>query len=773
MNEAEKAYQAAQKEIARVAAEGDGRLSLGGVSFRALERLPPDVATLTDLQVLNLNHTKVIDLAPLVALPGLRELELHNTPVRDVSPLATLTDLKHLVCNVTRIDDISPLVSLRHLTSLSLNNTRISDLRPLASLNDLQHLLLNRTRVSDLAPLESLTSLRMIWLDGTRIVDLAPLSKLVNLHTLRIRKTKISELSPLSDLRELKTLYLSHTKASDLRPLVELRKLGTIAKGVPGPTGLWFSSTPATERDARLAELSQIENAGERARETLAYLQTLPPWPEPYTPKATPDGSPPQPIGTMPVPPEQDPALPLVWSEQGFTFAARSVASDPVTEAALAELRDLLEELRRKGNRHDDLYRLAGTLLERSAGAVADLNMVALHLSYQRLRRLHANREAREEPFDAETVTTLEAVLNTVPAVTLADEGVRTLIERQEADRAERLSAAEAEAAMRMLEAVEKSEAVFAPVVQETAGEARKPGYDDRLSGTVRSLPRNAVIAPLAFIASSAAAGAIGGPVGNYVYDKSPEIRAYAATMGDEAYGWAQNVLTTFRAKYESTGAPPASAPRPVPTMIETGVASPIAQGQAMMRTATAATSAGPSAGAGAKASQSAKVSAASAMTAGTNHIVTRSTIACIGSLPPCAASTIAAMRASVVSAPMAETRKAKAPAPFTAPPVTLAPSPFSTGTGSPVSIDSSMKLPPSTISPSAGMRSPGRTSTMSPRRRAESGISRAFAPRRTRAVSGRRAKSRRIASEARPFARASIQRPARMRVTISAAGSK
>ena len=36
----------------------------------------------------------------------------------------------------------------------------------------------------------------------------------------------------------------------------------------------------------------------------------------------------------------------------------------------------------------------------------------------------------------------------------------------------------------------------------------------------------------------------------------------------------------------------PAAAPRPVATMIEIGVASPSAQGQAMMRTLTAATSA-------------------------------------------------------------------------------------------------------------------------------------------------------------------------------------
>ena len=70
----------------------------------------------------------------------------------------------------------------------------------------------------------------------------------------------------------------------------------------------------------------------------------------------------------------------------------------------------------------------------------------------------------------------------------------------------------------------------------------------------------------------------------------------------------------------------PSSAPRPVPTMIEVGVARPIAQGQAIISTATLATSANPNDGCGPTASQIRKVAAAIAMTAGTNHMVMRLT---------------------------------------------------------------------------------------------------------------------------------------------------
>ena len=62
----------------------------------------------------------------------------------------------------------------------------------------------------------------------------------------------------------------------------------------------------------------------------------------------------------------------------------------------------------------------------------------------------------------------------------------------------------------------------------------------------------------------------------------------------------------------------PASAPRPVPTMIDIGVARPRAQGQAMISTATALIKPKAMAGSGPTTAQTAKVTAATNRTAGT-----------------------------------------------------------------------------------------------------------------------------------------------------------
>ncbi len=67
----------------------------------------------------------------------------------------------------------------------------------------------------------------------------------------------------------------------------------------------------------------------------------------------------------------------------------------------------------------------------------------------------------------------------------------------------------------------------------------------------------------------------------------------------------------------------PECAPRPTPTMIDIGVASPSAQGQAMISTVTAATRPNVKRGSGPNTAQAANASSAAVITAGTNQPAT------------------------------------------------------------------------------------------------------------------------------------------------------
>ena len=135
---------------------------------------------------------------------------------------------------------------------------------------------------------------------------------------------------------------------------------------------------------------------------------------------------------------------------------------------------------------------------------------------------------------------------------------------------------------------------------------------------------------------------------------------------------------------------------------------------------------------------------------------------------------TICTIRATSVSRPTRSARITKLPAPFMVPPVTVSPSVFATGNGSPVTIDSSTVVAPERTEPSTGTFSPGRTRSRSPGATRCSGTSSTEpSSRSSRAVSGARASNDRMASPVRARARNSSTWPRSTRVTITAADSK
>ena len=218
----------------------------------------------------------------------------------------------------------------------------------------------------------------------------------------------------------------------------------------------------------------------------------------------------------------------------------------------------------------------------------------------------------------------------------------------------------------------------------------------------------------------------------------------------------------------------PTVAPLPVATMIEIGVASPSAHGQAIMRTATAFTRAWASFGSGPNTVHTPNVTTEIVITAGTKYPATMSASFWMGARLRWASETIFTIWASSVSEPTRSARITNPPVPFTVAPMTRSPGFFSTGIGSPLTIASSTALLPSSTTPSTGTFSPGRTRRRSPGFTASSDTSSSAPSSRTRrAVFGAKPRSNRMAAPVRPRARSSSTCPSRTRVTIAAAASK
>ncbi|WP_425038537.1 leucine-rich repeat domain-containing protein [Primorskyibacter sp. S187A] len=297
-NSAELAYEAAEREIARVKAAKEEGLDLQAVQFHGLEKLPESIRALTGLTFFGLHNAKVSDFGPISELVSLKAVYLGRTQITDLTQFEKLTELKQLNLDFTPLTTVGALAGFPKLEYLDLRGSGVSDLSPLSQLTALEHLDLRKTKVADLSPLRELTELRVLYLDGTRISDASALAGLSGLRALSANRTKLSDVSPLSQLTSLTTLYLSKTQVSDLAPLAKLTALkrldfeqtlvgdlrplaSLLASRGTENVDIRFQDIPALKASEDLLRISRIGVAAERNRELAAYLDTLPPYPEP------------------------------------------------------------------------------------------------------------------------------------------------------------------------------------------------------------------------------------------------------------------------------------------------------------------------------------------------------------------------------------------------------------------------------------------------------------------------------------------------------------
>jgi hypothetical protein len=123
----------------------------------------------------------VCDLKPLESAGSVRTLNLTGTGITDITPLGRLEGLVDLDLQSTRVSNLASLSSMTSLRRLNLSGTDVTDLSPLASLEGLEELRLEHTQVQDLSPLRALTALRRIELFRTFVRDFSPLADLPNL----------------------------------------------------------------------------------------------------------------------------------------------------------------------------------------------------------------------------------------------------------------------------------------------------------------------------------------------------------------------------------------------------------------------------------------------------------------------------------------------------------------------------------------------------------------------------------------------------------------
>lgn len=412
MTAAEDAYREAERMIAEAKASEAEELVFQSGIVRALDRLPPQIATLGRLRLLDLDNTQVRDLRPIARLTGLTALFLTNTKVVDLTPVAGLTALAVLFVDNTGVSELSPLARLTGLSDLSFGNTSVSDLSPIRGLTNLHGLWLEHTRVSDLRPIGGLTALRRLTLQGTPVNDISPLASLSELSELLLHNTSISDLSPLANLTGLVELSLDGTEVGDLRPISAFALLAD-SEAVSETGGLSFYGCLATRLDRRIGEISDIKNNARRARLLFDYLtdwEPPVPEPDPLVP-VTVDGGRLEIVASVPTEAERDERLKRVLHER---------------------LRDKAQALAAAaGNRFPRLAGRARAVVLQVDRPFEELDLLVLHLELDDLRERQAAGREDGDPFDEEVTGPLGDVLRQGPGLTMDHPDVELLEERR------------------------------------------------------------------------------------------------------------------------------------------------------------------------------------------------------------------------------------------------------------------------------------------------------------------------------------------------------
>lgn len=419
-------------------------------------------------------------------------------------------------------------------------------------------------RALDRVPPEigQLTGLQSLSLRKSRITDLAPLAGMTGLQSLDLGGTLITDLAPLAGMKRVRELWIDNTNVTDLRPATALNMLGTSLLSDKRQTvsmtvfnGLSFVNTLATERDAHLAELAKISHDQERTLRTLEYLRSLPPWPEPYTPAATPDGSPPQPIGGVPAAPDPDQVPRLVLGPDDRidlppVFPTEAELADPIRERLYQRMPSALDGLLRHSNRYPELDSPARALRGMVDAPFDQANFLLIHLEINALTDIRESQNSRSETekLDVDCLTALAGVLRTAPPITMGHPDIELLEERGRAYQRNRLPETVAAAESQIARGLDQHE-LATERTQEFARRTAAAGETGRVAETRRGFTKNVVLI-MYFITEQATSAAYGHVFGTptvaaaqFLLTHKDAILATAPSWGQSGFAWAQYVM--------------------------------------------------------------------------------------------------------------------------------------------------------------------------------------------------------------------------------------
>lgn len=188
-----------------------------------------ELASLTDLEVLDLSSNTIRNLTPLTGMTGLKELYLANNAINALDVVVNMPDLEILDVSYNSISNLSPVFTLRSsMHELYAANNQINSILGIADLQNLNILDLSFNVLSDVKMLTALTDLNQLNLSNNSIFSIDGLETMAHLRLLNVSYNQITALPAFPAGCELVSIDLSHNQVASLEPLAGLPWLNTV-----------------------------------------------------------------------------------------------------------------------------------------------------------------------------------------------------------------------------------------------------------------------------------------------------------------------------------------------------------------------------------------------------------------------------------------------------------------------------------------------------------------------------------------------------------------
>ncbi|RXT08756.1 leucine-rich repeat domain-containing protein [Ammoniphilus sp. CFH 90114] len=175
------------------------------------------------LAMLPLQNSEVRSLNGIDKLANLSSLYLADTAVtHDVYQIATLTQLEDLDLSGTRLSTLDSLTHLGQLKTLHAHRNQVQSVGALSHLTELSELALQENEIGSIDAIGHLVKLQSLYLANNQISDISSLSSLSALTRLGLSGNSIKDIDVLSNLKELRQVDLSNNKITNIDALLSL-----------------------------------------------------------------------------------------------------------------------------------------------------------------------------------------------------------------------------------------------------------------------------------------------------------------------------------------------------------------------------------------------------------------------------------------------------------------------------------------------------------------------------------------------------------------------